>query len=181
MSNTPLPPWFAIQTRPRCEKHVATQLESKGYEVFLPTYRARRRWSDRTKIVVLPLFDSYVFCRLDLGRSARVITTQGVVRFVGIAGEPAAIDDQEIAALQQIVAAAVDVEPWSYLQVGQRVCIMDGALSGIEGILESARGRDRLIVSVTLLQRAVAVEVDRESVVPVDQESIAWVAARMGR
>jgi transcription antitermination factor NusG len=143
---------------------VAAHLESKGYETFLPTYPAKRRWSDRTKIVVLPLFEGYVFCQLDTERAARVITTPGVVRLVSVAGVPAPIDDEEIDALRRIVASPLDMEPWPFLHVGARVRIESGALAGIEGILESVRGKQRVIVSVTLLQRSVAVELDRDAV-----------------
>jgi transcription antitermination factor NusG len=169
MINTSLHPWFAVQTRPRYEKLVATQLERKGYQLFLPTYAARRRWSDRMKVVVLPLFEGYLFCRLDLERAAPVITTAGVVRLVGFGAEPIAIDEQEIAALQRAVSVKAEMEPWPSLSVGQRVRIAQGPLTGVEGMLESVRGRDRLILSVTLLQRAVAVEIERDAVVPIDE------------
>lgn len=146
-------------------------LDGKGYEIFLPTYRVRRRRSDRMKLVVLPLFEGYIFCRLDLTRTARVVTTPGVVRLVNVAGVPAAIDDGEIAALQRIVNTSLEMEPWPYLRIGERIRIESGALAGIEGILESVRGMQRIIVSVTLLQRSVAVELDRDIVRPVTDEA----------
>lgn len=168
MSTLPTNAWFAIQTRPRHEKAVAQQLASKGYTPFLPCYRARRRWSDRMRVVELPLFDSYVFCHIGLQQASRIITTRGVIRIVGIAGVPVPIDDAEIEALQRIVASNVAVEPWPLLRVGQRVRIAHGSLSGIEGLLEDVRGRRRLVVSVSLLQRSVAVELDRTAVVPLE-------------
>lgn len=168
MGTIPSNAWFAIQTRPRHEKTVAQQLASKGYAPFLPCYRARRRWSDRMRIVELPLFDGYVFCHTGVQHSSRIVTTHGVIRLVGIAGVPVPIDDAEIAALQRIVASTLTVEPWPLLRVGQRVRIECGCLSGIEGLLEDVRGRRRLVVSVSLLQRSVAVELDRASVVPLE-------------
>jgi transcription antitermination factor NusG len=165
-------PWFAIQTRPRHEKMVGLHLTSKGYETFLPTYRAKRRWSDRMKIVVLPLFEGYVFCRTDDEHAGRIILTPGVVRLVSVAGVPATIDDDEIDALRRIVASSAEVEPWPFLRVGDRVRIESGALAGIEGILESVRGKRRVIVSVTLLQRSVAVELDREVISSLSEDHL---------
>jgi transcription antitermination factor NusG len=176
MTDTLLKPWFAVQTRPRHEKVVHTQLQTKGYETFMPTYRARRRWADRVKVVVLPLFEGYVFCRLDLARSARVITTQGVIGIVSMAGAPAVIEDAEIAALQQIVASSLEMEPWPFLRVGQRVRIETGPLAGVEGILESMDRQSRIIVSITLLQRSVAVELHRDVVGPIATNAVSLIA-----
>jgi transcription antitermination factor NusG len=161
--------WFALQTRPRHERIVARQLQEKGYDVFLPTWRTRRRWSDRFKDVELPLFEGYTFCRMGMQVSARVITTPGVIRIVGIANKPIAVDDAEIAALQRIVASCHTVTPWPFLSVGQRVRIESGGLAGLEGILESVRGARRIVVSIGLLRRSVAVELERDDVIPVEQ------------
>jgi len=170
-------PWFAIQTRHRHEKMVTRQLHYKGYELFLPMYVARRKWSDRIKTMQVPLFDGYFFCRLDRLNTASVILTPGVIRIVGTASRPIAVDEAEIEALQRLVASNQTLEPWPYLRIGQRVRIEVGALTGVEGVLQDLRGRSRLIVSITLLQRSVAVEIDRDDVTPVEVSDLSRVLA----
>jgi transcription antitermination factor NusG len=159
--------WFALQVRPRCEKLVSASLTAKGYEAFLPLYRSRRCWSDRTKELELPLFDCYVFCRLNVEHRLPVLIIPGVLRFVGIGKMPLPVAEAEIAALQTIVRSGAAAEPWPHLRVGQRVCIEHGPLRGVEGMLVEVKGFHRLVVSVSLLQRSVAVEIDREWVNPV--------------
>ena len=159
--------WYAVQVRPRREKIIATALRSKGYEDFLPLYSMRRVWSDRIARIEAPLFPGYVFCRFDLaGRRLPVLKTPGVIRLVGTAGVATPIDSGEIAAIQAIARSDLASHPWPYLKVGQRVRIEYGSLAGVEGILIELKKQHRLVVSVTLLQRSVAVDVEREWVVP---------------
>ena len=157
-------PWYAIHTRAKHEKAVAAQLAFKGYDVFMPTRRVRKRWSDRMQQIETPLFEGYTFCRLDLSVSGRIVTTPGVIRILGIGGKPVAIDDEEIAAIQRLTASGCEVASVPYLEVGQRVRIEAGSLAGVEGILQSVRGANRLVVSISLLQRSVAVEIDADLV-----------------
>lgn len=164
---TPLP-WYALQVRPRFEKMVASMLLNKGYEGFLPLYCHRSRWSDRMKEVQLPLFPGYLFCRLDLNKRLPVLVTPGVLHIVGIAKTPHPVEDEEIEALQSIVFSGLRAEPRSYLNIGERVRIEIGPLAGTEGILMSFKGSARLVVSVSLLQRSVVVEIDESWAVPVD-------------
>jgi transcription antitermination factor NusG len=154
-------PWFAIQTRPRWEKFVHDALLGKGYESFLPVYKSRRRWSDRIKELELPLFSGYLFCRLAIEERMPVLTTLGVRQFVGIGRTPVSVPDSEIDAVRAIAASGLAAQPWPFLRVGHRVRLRGGSLDGVEGILVAARKRHRLIVSVELLQRSVAVEVDQ--------------------
>jgi transcription antitermination factor NusG len=155
-------PWFAIQTRPRWEKLVHQALVGKGYEAFLPLYTCRRRWSDRIKELDLPLFSGYLFCRLQLEeRRLPVLTTPGVREIVGIAKQPVPIPDVEIEAVRAIVESGLAAQPWPFLRVGHRVRIQGGSLDGVEGILVGAKKRHRLVVSVELLNRSVAVNVDQ--------------------
>ena len=158
---------MALHVKQRSEKLVATALTSKGIEVFLPLYTARRRWSDRVKELQLPLFDGYVFSRLNLLHRMPVLTIPGVIQFVGIGKIPAPIEEAEIAALQSLVKSGLPAMPWPFLQVGQKVRVERGALRDVEGILLQVKGAHRLVLSVSLLQRSVAVEVDRDSVIPV--------------
>ena len=155
-------PWFALQVRARYEKNTAEMLRGQGYDPFLPLYKCRRRWSNRYKMLELPLFPGYLFCRFDVHNRLPILKTPGVILVLGIARTPVPIDDTEIDAIRTIVGSGLQSQPWPFLQVGARVRIEYGALCGIEGILLHFRGRHRLIVSVTLLQRSVAVEIDRD-------------------
>ena len=161
-------PWYALQVRPRFEKVIASTLLNKGYEGFLPLYRHRSRWSDRMKEVELPLFPGYLFCRLDLNRRLPVLITPGVMHIVGIGKAPHPVEESEISALQAVVFSGLQAEPRSYLNIGERVRIEVGPLAGTEGILTALKGSSRLVVSVSLLQRSVSVEIDESWVVPVD-------------
>jgi transcription antitermination factor NusG len=169
--------WFALSTRSSRERMIGEMLRGKGYEEFVPTYRSRRKWSDRYKDLELPLFPGYVFCRFDPSRRLPVLTTPGVITVVGNGRAPVPVDDSEIAALKAVVASNLRAEPWPYLRVGQRVVIETGSLAGLEGILQEVRKTCRLVVSVELLQRSVAVEVNRDWVRPLDERSaFAWAA-----
>ena len=153
-------PWFALQIRSRYEKIAATLLRGKGYELFLPLYKSRRCWSDRIKELELPLFPGYLFCRFDPLDRLPILVTPGVIQVVGIGRNPAPVDDAEITNIQTAVQSGLPRQPWPFLQVGQRVKVKRGPLQGLEGILLDFKGRQRLVLSVTLLQRSVAIEVD---------------------
>jgi transcription antitermination factor NusG len=160
--------WFALRVKPRFEKTVASLVRSKGYEEFLPLYRSRRRWSDRFKAVDLPLFPGYLFCHLNPEHRLPLLTIPGALHLIGIGRTPAAIDDEEIAVLQAAMRSGLGAEPWPFLDIGQRVRLEEGPLAGLEGLLIEVCKKQRLIVSVTLLRRSVAVEVQREWVRPLD-------------
>jgi transcription antitermination factor NusG len=160
--------WFALRVKSRCEKLVTTMARNKGFEEFLPLYECHRRWSDRLKSVELPLFPGYVFCRLNPQHRLPLLTIPGVLHFVGIGKAPVPIDDEEITAIQSAVKSGLSAEPWPFLEAGQRVRLEDGPLAGLEGLLVEVRKRYRVVVSVSLLKRSVAVEIDREWVAPLD-------------
>jgi transcription antitermination factor NusG len=153
-------PWFALQVRARYEQGVADHLDGKGYELFLPLYKCRKRWSDRIKEVEAPLFPGYIFCRLNPLDRLPILKTPGVIQVVGINRTPTAVDEHEIQAIQAMVASGIPNQPWPFLATGDRVRIESGPLSGLEGILIEFKGNHRLVLSVTLLQRSVAVEID---------------------
>jgi transcription antitermination factor NusG len=161
------PLWYAVRVRSNYERTVSTVLDHKGVEQFLPTYRSRRVWSDRVKTIELPLFPGYVFCRIPLEERNRVITTDGVVGFVGAGRQPIPVSEAEIDAIRTIVQSQAPAEPWPFLKIGQTVRINRGSLSGIEGILIKVKSSWRLVVSVMLLERSVAVEIDAAYVSPV--------------
>jgi transcription antitermination factor NusG len=159
-------PWFAVRVRSHLESKVAGALLKKGYESYLPAYRVRRRWSDRIKQVDTPLFSGYTFCRFDPLRRLPILTTPGVVSIVGSASGPIAVDEKEIAAVRAMLASGLLVSPWPFLGAGQSVLIEHGPLAGTEGIVVEIKGSYRLVVSISLLQRSVSAEVEREWVRP---------------
>lgn len=160
-------PWYAVQVKPRAEKAVSAALRVKGYEEFLPLYACERAWSDRIKTVQLPLFAGYVFVRLDIHNRLPVLKTPGVVSFVSLGAEPTPVDGRELEGIRSLVKSGLAVGPWPYLREGQQVEVERGALKGLRGILLKIKNECRLVVSVHLLQRSVAVEMDRESVRPI--------------
>jgi transcription antitermination factor NusG len=160
-------PWYALQVRPRFEKVIAAALLNKGYEGFLPLYSHRSRWSDRTKEIQLPLFPGYLFCRFDINKRLPILITPGVMHVVGIGKTPHPVDEGEIAALQAVVISGLHAEPRSYLNLGEKVRIEVGPLAGVEGILIAAKGANRLVISVSLLQRSVSLEINESWVRPV--------------
>jgi transcription antitermination factor NusG len=153
-------PWFALQVRTRQEASVAQQLNGQGYEKFLPLYKLRKRWSDRIKEVNTPLFPGYLFCRFNPQDRLPILKTPGVIQIVGFNNGPTAVDEAEIRSIQTLVTAGVPHQPWPFLAAGDRVRIESGPLLGLEGILIDVKRSHRLVLSVTLLQRSVAVEID---------------------
>ncbi len=159
-------PWFALQVWTRKERLVSTHLEGQGYECFLPLYKSRRQWSDRAKELDQPLFPGYLFCRFDFQNRRPLVITPGIIRVVGMGERPMPIEDREIEAIQLALASGLPSRPWPYLEVGERVRVNYGSLTGLEGFLTSFKGTHRVVLSVSLLQRSVAMEVD-----------LAWVTA----
>jgi transcription antitermination factor NusG len=160
-------PWYAIRVRSRFEFTTSNILREKGFEYFLPFYRSRRRWSDRMKELDVPLFSGYVFCRFDASTLLRVLTTPGVIAIVGAGKTPVPVDEREISALRDICASGLPMEPWPYLEVGRRILIERGPLAGTEGVVVEMKGQWRLVASISILQRSVAAEIDREWIRPV--------------
>jgi transcription antitermination factor NusG len=161
-------PWFAVRVKSRSEKSVAAIARYNGFEEFLPLCTSRRRWSDRVKSLQLPLFPGYVFCRVDLESRLQLLTIPGVQHIVGAGKMPLAVEEGEITALQTAVKSGLPLEPWPFLKAGQRVLLEGGPLAGLEGLLVEVRKNYRVLLSVTLLNRSVAVEIEREWVTPID-------------
>jgi transcriptional antiterminator RfaH len=153
-------PWFALQVRTKHELSVANFLRCRGYDPFVPFFQCRKVWSDRIKVVDAPLFPSYLFCRLNIHQRLPVLMTPGVIRIVGQKGRPQPVDEAEISAVQTMLTSGLPNRPWPFLKAGDRVHIERGPLRGLDGILAEVRGGHRLILSVTLLERSVAVEID---------------------
>ena len=163
--------WYALQVRSRKEGYVASQIQGQGYECLLPTYKSVRKWSDRVKEVEQPLFPGYLFCRFDFQNRRPVITTPGVLQIVGYGRTAISVSDEEIQSLQLAVSSEMSKQPWPYLEVGQRVRVNYGTLSGLEGILVNVKGNHRVVLSVTLLQRSVAMEVETSWLTVVKEET----------
>ena len=158
--------WFALRVKSRHEKLVATILRNKGYEEFAPFYRDHRLWSDPIKPGGFPLFPGYVFCRLDPQYRLPILITPGVLYFVGVGRIPVPIDDGEILAIQSAVQSGLPAERSPFMETGQLVRLEAGPLKGLEGFFIEVRKQRRIIVSVTLLRRSVAVEIDPNWVRP---------------
>lgn len=150
--------WFALQVKARTEHQVATILRTKGYEEFLPT-----RSTTKKKVSTrLPLFPGYVFCRFRSDARGPIVTTPGVIRIVQFGGKPAPIDPEEIRSVQLIVNSGVPISVWYGLQLGDNVYIQEGPLRGTVGVLTCVRSKQRLVVSITMMMRTVAAEIDPE-------------------
>lgn len=156
--------WYALQLRSRWESSTTALLSAKGYETFLPTYKNSKRGSVRSKQVQAPLFPGYLFCRFNVCDRLPVLITPGVISVVSRGRVPIPVEESEVEAIQRMVSTDMHVEPCSYLEVGQRVRVEDGALSGVEGVLTSFKGSQRIVVSISLLRRSVALEIDRYAV-----------------
>jgi len=156
--------WYAVYTRHQHEKNVARALVGKGFEAFLPLYTAIHRWKDRDKQLSLPLFPCYVFLRSPLDRWQPILTIPGVHSVLGFGGERSMIPDSEVEAIRRMVGCPLKAEPHPFLKCGDRVQLRAGPLQGLEGILLRKRSVWKLVVSVEMLQRSVAVEVDASMV-----------------
>ena len=158
--------WYAVSVRPRHEKLVTRHLEHQGLNHFLPVYRSVRRWKDRRKELDMALFPGYVFVNLNLRDRLRVLRVPGAVQFVTFQGQPAAIPDSEIRALESSLSAGLRLQPHPYLHQGARVRLKRGPLVGAEGIMIRRKERFRLVLSIDLIMRSVVFEVDEADVEP---------------
>jgi transcription antitermination factor NusG len=145
---------------------VAEQLDQRSVERFLPLYESVRRWKDRWVRLQLPLFPGYVFVHMAMRDRLQVLQIPSVVRMVGFSGLPTPLSDEEVEGLRQALAQGVRAEPHPHLTIGRRVRIIAGPLAGREGILTRRRGSTRVVLSIDLIQKSVAAEVDMAVVVP---------------
>jgi len=155
--------WYAVYTKAHHEKRVEQQMRQRGIDCFLPVYKAVRRWKDRRKILELPLFPGYVFVHLPWRARLQVLQLLGVVEFVSCGGRPVPLADAEIDSLRNGLHFAC-AKPNPYLRVGRHVRIRSGPLTGIEGILARRKDKLRVVLSIHLIQRSIAVEVDEEAI-----------------
>lgn len=163
------PLWYAAYTSANREKRVAEQLVERSVEHFLPLYQSVRRWKDRRVKLQLPLFHGYVFVRLALSDRLLVLQVPGVSKLVGFNGRPTPLPQEEIAALKEGLKCGVHAQPYPYLTKGRHVKIRSGPLEGRHGILLRRKGSVRVVLSVDLILRSIAVDVDIADVEPLGQ------------
>jgi transcription antitermination factor NusG len=166
-------PWFAVHVRTRHETAIASFLEAKGYEQFVPLYKFKKRWSDRVKVLEAPLFPGYLFCRFDPQFRLPILKTPGVIQIIGYNRVPTPINEAEMSAIQTVIESGMQTQPWPFLEVGERVRIGSGSLRGLDGIVVKMKENHRLVISVTLLRRSVAVEIDSSLVEPISKAAVA--------
>jgi transcription termination/antitermination protein NusG len=170
--------WFAIQTLSRHEKVVRSQLEMRNVEAFLPTTKRLSQWTDRKKEIEVPLFAGYCFARLSLADRLPVLQSQGVVRVIGSGGRPEPIPEEEIESLRKLISSSSDYASCPYLTEGMLVEVVRGPLQGVKGRLVREARPCRLILSISLIQRAVTVEIDADSVIAATNVEDSWARVR---
>ena len=173
--------WYALYTRHQHEKVVASLLSGKGFEVFLPLYSTVHRWKDRDKQLSLPLYPGYVFLHDRLEQKLQILMTPGVHSIVGTAGYPEPIPNFEMEAVKRVIDTSWAVAPHPFLHSGDRVRVTHGPLEGIEGILLRKKNTFRLVLSVEMLRKAVAVEVDTSMVEPINSQGCSLIHRELAR
>ena len=163
--------WYVLKVRSNCERRAAAHLRDRGFEEFSPSYRDSVQWSDRTKITERFLFPTYVFCRVNPAERAQVLRVPGVVNFVSFGAGPAAVPEEEVEQVRTLVCSGLLVTPHPFLEVGQKVRLERGPLTGVEGIVQQVKGSTRIVVSIGMLQRSVSTEVERSWVQPIKIET----------
>lgn len=161
--------WYAVYTKHQHEKTASDLLMKKGFEVLLPLYRAKHRWKDRTKVVCLPVFPCYLFLRGGLEKKLEIVKTPGVFWLVESGGRACEVPESDIDVIRKITQSSVRIEPHPFLKCGDLVRVRSGPLTGVSGILTRVKNNYRVVLSVELLQQAVAVEVDLSIVEPLDR------------
>ena len=160
-------PIYALQVKTGRERVVERQLSARSIDAYLPVFQVKSQWADRVKILDRPLFPGYLFCPLDLNNRAPALTVTGVIGIVGIGPKPVPVDAAELAAVRRMVEFGKRAEPCDPVEIGEKVEIGAGPLKGMTGLLKQIRGEHRLVVSISLLNRFVSVEIDRSQVLRV--------------
>jgi len=158
------PHWYALYTCPRHEKRVLQQIERRQISCFLPLYLSVRRWKDRRKELALALFPGYVFVQISLSNKLKVLDLPGVVQFVSFGGQPVALPEYQIETLRNRLSGTGKIVPHPYLKAGRKVRVRSGPFEGLEGVILRRKDRCRLIFSIDLIQRSLAIEMDEADV-----------------
>jgi transcriptional antiterminator NusG len=166
------PRWYAIATKPRHEKVVNEQLQLGSIDCFLPVIKTISRWKDRRVAIERPIFPGYVFTRIDLLERTRLYTVPGILRIVSFNGKPAPIDDSEIEGVRLCLTRGRSPTPYPFPALGDRVCVVSGALQGLRGVVVRNKKQYRIVVSVHLIHQSVSVEIDANLLEPDDGSRI---------
>lgn len=155
-----IPKWYAVYTRPRFEKQVSQRLQEQGIEAYLPLIKTMRQWSDRKKMVEIPLFSSYVFVHIDRRFYDQVLQTNGVVKYITFEGKAATIPPEQIDNLKIIVNSNEKVETtWEKRIKGDKVVVTAGSLKGLKGELITDGDRRKVLVRIDKIDQNLVVEV----------------------
>jgi transcription antitermination factor NusG len=154
-----VPHWYAVHTRARHEKRFAAELQERGIHTFVPVAREVHRWSDRSKVIEVPLFPCYAFIRavLDPDVNAAVVQHPSALRWIGYQGRPSAIPEEEICAIQTVLRSGVSIGQHPFVKIGERVRIRGGSLDGVEGVLIEHKNDRKLVVSIEAVGKSVAI------------------------
>lgn len=163
------PRWYAIHTRARHEKKVAIELAAVGIEFFLPLLRRIHRWSDRFKVVEVPLFPCYIFAHTCPSSDFRfkLFKTGSILGLLGNHGYGTPIPDEEVEGIRRVLDNALPVVSHPFVKIGQRVRVRGGALHGLEGVLVRNHGGRRLVLSVNAIQRSIAITLEGYDLEPI--------------
>ena len=173
--------WYAGYTASRHEKRVAEHFAQRGVEHFLPLYETIHRWNNGRHRVQLPLFPGYIFVRIALQDRLRVIEVPGFVRLVGFNTLPCPLPEADITRMKEALNKGALAEPYPYLTVGTRVEIRNGPMQGMTGILLRRQNKCRVVISVDLIMRSMAVEVEASDVVPIQKSAFSIGQAAGGK
>lgn len=173
--------WYAGYTASRHEKRVAEHFAQRGVEHFLPLYETIHRWNNGRHRVQLPVFPGYIFVHIALRERRRVIEVPGFVRLVGFNSLPCPLPEADISRMKEALSKGVVAEPYPYLTVGTRVEARNGPLQGMTGILVRRQNKCRVVISVDLIMRSMAVEVEAADVVPVRSSTLSASQDAAGR
>jgi len=160
------PAWFALTVRSRLEAVTETHLQERGLEAFVPWHRVKRRWSDRIKELSQNLFPGYIFARFAYEHQMQVLNLPGVQSIIGFSNIATTVPEAELQAVRAAIQSGLPLGPWPYITKGQQVRITSGALEGTEGTLIREKDNFRVVLSIHLLQRSIAVEIDRDILTP---------------
>lgn len=159
--------WFAIRVKANREKVAAQSISSKGMETCLPVYQVESHKTRGVQVLQVPLFPGYLFARFNPHDRLPILMVPGVVGIVGFGNVPQPVDPDEMASVLALVGSDLRVMPHEYLPIGQRIRVQSGPLRGVEGQIVEHRDSNRLVVSITLLQRSIAVNIERKWLLPV--------------
>ena len=153
--------WIAVYTKPRHEKAVSNELYKKGYEVYLPLLRERRKWSDRKKWIEFPLFKSYLFVRTDIKNALFVVQTYGVVKIIKFGEKIGTVQNEIINSIRLMIEGGYKPEPLDYFIKGDPVIVKEGPLKGLIGEVVRIDNNERLIVRIDAIKHSISIQIER--------------------